>query len=675
MTSRQSIIKTYRQRIKAGKRSKLSKQERAELIEWFIIDLKGCESELQCQQRCHAELQLLEEGYPVKSIAAQYLPQWRKAIEQAVADGNLPTMELPPTEHGIVYPHWALVHLRYDNQIYQAINEDVAKANNKRQDNLQPVHPHRFIQTAVKLLDSDDFRDVAAGLLALTGRRFSEIISKGTFEPTTHPYILQFTGQLKKKLEAETYTIATLSPAEEIIQSIATFRSHKRIKELAMLDPAAINSRINSSVRERIQRAFQATGTVPILDGEESVSAHNLRGVYAAVAIYLWCPPNQATHRFIQAHLGHVIGESELERRKNSRATQHYFHYYIVDNHHQALNQKGYMLQHYPLPPLTDAMPIPASREHDSVHNQQPDAATQTFTPEPNPTSTTETKAIAPSTPLETQPMTMPNPASTTPDPAPKPTHEAAMAQRHSDWSIAPLAQTIQWLQAKLDEAHTEIRELRAQSSQPDAGEIQKLREENQRLQNENEQLRTELEPFNRLKQIMGIPSEDLNGQSPEFSPEAEPTENFRGQQPIPVANDGHSQGAIASEMPLANAPHSPAFAIATHSEPSPVEQALEKVIPQDYPNTAENRAISAMINHNNQPGLSHEAKWYISIPVLSDLIRSAGATTSQKPLRVALDARQAEITQHHQRHQLGVRHNVKHGKAERMVGDLISLV
>lgn len=40
------------------------------------------------------EIALLEEGYPRQSISGQYLSNYRKAIERAIASGDLPLTEL-----------------------------------------------------------------------------------------------------------------------------------------------------------------------------------------------------------------------------------------------------------------------------------------------------------------------------------------------------------------------------------------------------------------------------------------------------------------------------------------------------------------------------------------------------------------------------------------------------
>ncbi|MBM0745794.1 hypothetical protein JOY44_30985 (plasmid) [Phormidium sp. CLA17] len=62
---------------------------------------------------------------------------------------------------------------------------------------------------AKDLLTRETPYEWAVGLLAVTGRRFSEIVAKGEFKPTHHPYAISFRGQLKKEFK----TLKRLKPS------------------------------------------------------------------------------------------------------------------------------------------------------------------------------------------------------------------------------------------------------------------------------------------------------------------------------------------------------------------------------------------------------------------------------------------------------------------------------
>lgn len=83
----------------------------------------------------------------------------------------------------------------------------------------------------------------------------------------------------------------------------------------------------NTPLNRLVERYFQHTAIVPILETEAGVTVQNLRSIYGEIAVHFFCSPSMATHRFIQQKLGHIISESALATRKNSSSTEHYFHY------------------------------------------------------------------------------------------------------------------------------------------------------------------------------------------------------------------------------------------------------------------------------------------------------------------------------------------------------------
>lgn len=72
-------------------------------------------------------------------------------------------------------------------------------------------------------------------------------------------------------------------------------------------------------------------------------------------------------------------------------------------------------------------------------------------------------------------------------------------------------------------------------------------------------------------------------------------------------------------------------------------------------------RAINAIKTYNNDPNRTYQEKWYISNPIVADLIRSEGFQVAGKFLQEYLRHRSVDLEQHHNYHQLSVRHNAKH--------------
>ncbi len=347
---RQATIDRYRQRIARGDRSKLSKSELTEFIADFIRQLAILKSKSRIESLCLSEIALLEEGYPQPTVGKVYLPMYRKAIKNAIDNSELPLTK--GTSHQYAYSkrngdsgstieHFALAFLKYDTATYSQFAAAAADRNNTKQDNLQAVELEAFLTVAANLLQSNNPFDLAAGIAATTGRRFSEVVAKGTFTPSDDPYWLSFKGQLKKRTKADCFLTPCLLPAVTVLAALERFRQHPRIVKLSQGTPDELNRSLADSVKRSVESHF--SGIVPILSGEKAVSVHNLRGVYAQVCNYYFCPPDRTTARFLQECLGHAISAEEL-KRSNSAATQYYFHYYLVDDLGNHLSAQGTLL-------------------------------------------------------------------------------------------------------------------------------------------------------------------------------------------------------------------------------------------------------------------------------------------------------------------------------------------
>jgi integrase len=353
-STRAEIIARFRQRIAEGSRTRLPKDELQALIEAFLELLQGAKTKTKIQGLCEAELALLEEGYPQPTVAKVYLPKYRNAIRAAMADGELPMTERTSRlydyqkrtsgEEGVALDHLALAFLKYDQQTYLEIAGQSAERNNAKQDELKPVNPEVFLERARMLLNSQDPFELAVGLAAVTGRRFSEVMDKGGLETTGSRFWVRFSGQLKKRGVGEmAFLTPCLLPADEVVEALQRLRQHPRIAPLAGKSVGELNRSLANSVKRVVVKQFEETGIVPVLENEAGVTIHNLRGIYGEICVHYFCPPSRGVARFVQERLGHVISEQEL-KRANAGATQHYFHYYLVDGAGKHLGERGVLL-------------------------------------------------------------------------------------------------------------------------------------------------------------------------------------------------------------------------------------------------------------------------------------------------------------------------------------------
>lgn len=357
LSPRLDVIERFRERIALGKRIRLYKEEFETLVAGFIQQLSLIEEPEAIRQLCQNEIALLEEGYPQLTLASDYIPRYRKAIEAAIATQQLPQSNHQYLHHQRVtglpqqrHEHWALTFFKYSQDQYEDLDRRQAKTNRKRLLNLRQVNPWRYLNTLDELLcASGKFaaRHRTIAIVGLTGRRFGEVVARGSFSLTAHPYLLHFEGQ--QKSDRAGYDIITLIPAELVLMHL------ERLRDMPELQPlmdgrqgddltAAIN-KFDVQVNRECDKLLMKSGVVPPLQGKKHVTIHNLRSLWGAIAAFFFCPPQHHEYAFLQHYLGHIL---------ESSATGHYFRYLLIDDQGDLLREKGVKLQEVPELPLLD---------------------------------------------------------------------------------------------------------------------------------------------------------------------------------------------------------------------------------------------------------------------------------------------------------------------------------
>lgn len=347
--NRADIIQAFRSRILAGKRNKLSKQEFDALVESLIERLQTAKSSEEIHEICRSEISLLEEGYKKLTLASIYIPRYRAAIKEAIDAKRLKLT--PQTSHEYQYQqrvtgkhetrceHWALTYFKYTPEEYEQLDSRQAEVNQTRLNSLKTVQLDRYLDAIDQLLHSQDkfaARHQAIAIAALTGRRMGEVVAKGKFHLTEHPYQLHFTGQ--QKYERDGYDILTLIPASQLLDKIAEFRMRPEIRDLLVLEGKELKKQLNKfdvQINKECDKRLHLTHIVPSLEGKKSVTIHNLRSLWGAIAVHFFCPQEQHEYAFLQHYFGHVL---------KSSATGHYFRYQLIDRDEHLLTQKGIKL-------------------------------------------------------------------------------------------------------------------------------------------------------------------------------------------------------------------------------------------------------------------------------------------------------------------------------------------
>ena len=206
--------------------------------------------------------------------------------------------------------------------------------------NAQTLTPGEVIEKAIALIQSDDHWEIAAGLIALTGRRPHEIVARAKFT-IDGEYQVLFSGQGKKRGEKPVFPIATLAPAELIVSTLGHLRNRTEIKSL-LKEVRANNPRIlvkqndeidrrtNKCINRVVGREFATV--LPARHGETEDNCKALRAAYSAIATKRDKGDGSIGEQMLYAArlLGHFVGEEPTDYQlKNIVTTIGYSDYRV----------------------------------------------------------------------------------------------------------------------------------------------------------------------------------------------------------------------------------------------------------------------------------------------------------------------------------------------------------
>ena len=199
-----------------------------------------------------------------------------------------------------------------------------------RMENPTLIDPDVYLKTTGILLWSDEPHKLTVGLIAATGRRPTEILSTAKFTKIEdEKYGVLFEGQLKKRGENPLFKIATLYPADFIIDRLNFLRSTENNQMLQELELYEVNDKRGVSINRVVKKYF-STGLPPRY-GNESISCKDLRAAYGRLASKREYPDKDSKQQIYFGQLmGHLKGENPTDRDlKSLLTTMNYNDYYI----------------------------------------------------------------------------------------------------------------------------------------------------------------------------------------------------------------------------------------------------------------------------------------------------------------------------------------------------------
>ena len=292
----------------------------------FLAKLSGAEDARTVEYLCREEKAWFEVQYENDNTRAAHMTRYRKAIASMSAAISFPadvTYE-QATETGPIRQHLALKWMNYDSRFHAARQAPtVAKTKAQRRQRVA-FEPVPVIERAIAALSSEDYREVGATIILLTGRRPTEILKSGSFTQVNR-YQVEFSGQLKSRGKAETYPIYCLCRSHLLIDAFTRFRRTANIKALQAEENTAVDSRLNATINQAVQHIFSEVLRSPL--GDEQLSATNLRAAYVNIAYHLFGVPEESIGSFAEDFLGH----------QGTGSAANYEDYYCVDAQGKAL--------------------------------------------------------------------------------------------------------------------------------------------------------------------------------------------------------------------------------------------------------------------------------------------------------------------------------------------------
>lgn len=299
----------------------------------FLAKLEACHNQEEIEHCCQEEKADFESKFESLNTRAAYMTQYRNAIKEWQKSIELTEANSYPqkVKDDIIRQHFALLYMNYPKDMHEERMEPTKLKKDEQRRNLTPINCiDKYLGTIERLLGSPDYRELAVGLIAATGRRISEILSTASFTQIGQ-FEASFGGQLKAKGQTGEYPAFTIVESARVVDGILKLRRMAEIKEMKNWNLAEIDSGKNNTVNRYVKQHFGDLIEPP--QGEKELSSKNLRAVYAAIAIYLFCPGNHSESLFIKERLGHT----------SDATASNYEDYQVVDVHGNQLSRGAWV--------------------------------------------------------------------------------------------------------------------------------------------------------------------------------------------------------------------------------------------------------------------------------------------------------------------------------------------
>ena len=301
----------------------------------FLAQLSAVKSPARAKALAQDAIANLCERYTKSSTRATYVSAYRKAVKAYFDEHGIPKGLAVPAQSGKgeVQPHLAEQHIALNYLYapaadYQAISTQNKVKTAAQRDHLTPFRLETAIAAMEKAIQSEDWRELAAGLIMSVQARPSDMLMAGDFKAVSK-YRVEFTSQAKKRGATVTGEVWTIIPAVDFVDAFTRLRRDSAVLALKSMALKDIDSGKNSTLNRAINRVFGAA--IPAPFGEQTLSAKNLRAAGVNVAYHLYGREDQSLGRFAELQLLH----------DNPGTAANYEDFYCTDAEGKRLSEIG----------------------------------------------------------------------------------------------------------------------------------------------------------------------------------------------------------------------------------------------------------------------------------------------------------------------------------------------
>ena len=617
--------------------------------------------------------------------------------------------------------HLVLDCLNFTVAEWTTINSPIEEQVARRNENVVLLeNPDAIVAQAVRLLESREWADVAAGLVVLTGRRSSEILGTAQFQPMSQWSVL-FTGALKRRGESQrlSFEIPTLTTAERIISALAKLR---QVGPTEGLTAGQINQKYAQAVATACDRHFSAI--VPKREGRDNLFSHLFRSVYAAIATLWYAPPNVDANEYKAAIQGHyaILDADDGTLKRSLAASRHYNDYKIGDLNGNIDGRQGIKLGYGGVEVIdvfnpdrrAESLAMTSDQATTDLTNLHSDLTDSHV----DPLDETEDTAMAVTQEVSQQAIESVSEALEALPPVlgGEETEAVIPPKRRVARRVKPVAVDLELLKSVASQFGVEVRggkgqgydqallELllvlehneiglsdsvshqsspstsqtvadqaktlawltgRVEGLEAQLAQVQQEKQDAISIAQQNQQARQEIEPLRdeneQLKAELQQTQSRLAGIQ-RFLTGGERQSSDPGKGAEIQTSQRDQDGAESPRAAIAASPSSQKPKDERPAQALPVQADLDPDVL---------RALQAILDYNDHTATSHADRWTISIPVMKDLLKQLGKATQPK-IEAVLKARRGVIEEHHRRHGLGERHNRVH--KGRSISEIIKL-